>query len=257
MGLTMFWDDIVAIGIIVCFIVTIIFLIKSFKILTAKQFMNSLVKGLLLGAVLNFILPIYMRRGLSGTLPPFNVFSILFCLGFILFFVKSKLIRLILSFLFMMFLVFWVDGFRPIFWKYFESAETIQKNISSLQQYNHSTQTSLSKMKTKLTKLAADHDESYPEGWLAESLLKTLLLETKGDPYIFDHDFYANYYEIKTYNLWHGFITGLYGSASRKNKIFSIYYPGGPIKDVVEDLEFREKEISNIDSRYEDLRYEL
>ena len=76
MGLTIFWDDIVAIGVIVCFIVTIIFLIKSFKILTAKQFMNSLVKGLLLGAVLTFILPTHIRRGLSGSLPPFNVFII-------------------------------------------------------------------------------------------------------------------------------------------------------------------------------------
>lgn len=102
------------------------------------------------------------------------------------------------------------------------------------QYHSERMQHNLMRLKEVLSEVAAKNDTNYPAGWLLDSEIKQLIIESTQYPkYLLD-----NKSVKETYKFWHTPITRLYGVTY---KVVDIWYPGGLLKDCINKLEFKER----------------
>lgn len=93
-------------------------------------------------------------------------------------------------------------------------------------------QTTLQRIKKILSEATETNEKVYPSGWLSESDIKTLI------PADDLKDLLDHCKSVEIYRFWHTLFTGLYG---KNYKTLEVWYPGGLLKDSLDNLQFKEK----------------
>jgi len=94
------------------------------------------------------------------------------------------------------------------------------------------TKHNLQLLEDNLKEIAETDETSYPAGWLKNLEIKEFLLPN--DKYLLE-----DHIIIKSYNLWHSYITGLYGAKKIGRQL--IWYPGGMLKDNLDKFVYKKK----------------